>query len=453
MVVLVAGCTGGDGGVRGRPGGAGLGDRLFPRLGNGGYDVRHYSLTLAYDPARRRIDGTAEILARATRGLSAFNLDLHGLAVSAVTVDGARAAANRAGDELTVRPRDDLAGGALFRTVVRYSGMPRALTDADGSREGWLTDDDAGALAVGEPAGSMTWFPGNHHPRDKATYDLVITVPRGVRAISNGVPGPVTTAGGRTTSVWRSPEPMASYLAVLAIGPYTVARTTTMPRAGLPLVTAVAPGAGGERTRRLSARVPEVLAWAERRFGPYPFSAGGAIVVPDGMVGYALETQSRPVFPVAYFTPGTLAHEIAHQWFGNSVTPESWQDIWLNEGFATYAEWLWTEEDGGARVAESFRRAFADRDNWAFPPADPPSAAEISAPPVYGRGAMVLHRLRRAVGDAVFFRLLRGWAAEHRHGNASTDDFTAYAERVAGRKLDAVWDPWLYGSGRPDRAG
>ncbi|WP_197370468.1 M1 family metallopeptidase, partial [Streptomyces clavuligerus] len=433
--------------VQGREGGAGVGDRLFPRLGNGGYDVRHYRLALEYDPRRRHIEGTAEILARATAGLGSFHLDLDRLTVSEVTVDGAPATARRSGDELIVRPRAPLGEGALFRTVVRYSGTPRALTDADGSREGWLTDPRAGALAVGEPAGSMTWFPGNHHPVDKASQELTVTVPRGLKAVSNGVLARETTRGARTTFVWRSPEPMATYLATLAIGPYALTRSRT--GTGLPLVTAVAPAADRAATRRLSARIPAFLSWAERVFGPYPFAAAGAIVVPDDMVGYALETQSRPVFPVGDYTPLTVVHELAHQWYGDSVTPRSWRDIWLNEGFATYAEWLWAEENEGVPVRRSFDKAFADRANWAFPPAEPPSAARLYDAPVYGRGAMVLHRVRRAVGDAVFFRVLRGWAAEHRHGNASTEDFTAYAERAAGRSLDAVWDVWLYGAERP----
>ncbi|MEO3978680.1 M1 family metallopeptidase [Streptomyces sp. CAU 1734] len=444
--LLLSGCTGGGlGGVRGGPGGAGLGDPLFPGLGNGGYDVRHYSLTLAYDPGTGRLDGTAEILARAGRDLSAFNLDLHGLNVREVTVDGAAAAANRAGDELTVRPRNDLTGGRFFRTVVRYSGTPRTITDADESEEGWLRTA-GGALAVGEPAGSPAWFPGNHHPSDKATLDLAVTVPRGLTAVSNGEPGSrTTTAGGRTTFVWRSAEPMATYTAVLAIGRYR--QTSSRTPSGLPVHTAVEHSVRESLTRR----IPELTAWAVERFGPYPFSSIGAIVVPDGAVGYALETQNRPVFPVSYLTPEILVHEIAHQWYGNSVTPESWKDMWLNEGFAVHAEWMWLAEFADTPLAESFRRAYEEDANWAFPPADPPSPARISASPVYGRGAMVLDKVRQSAGDEAFSRLLKGWAREYRHGNASTADFTAYAERVAGRDLDPVWETWLYGDGRPAR--
>ncbi|MGV9311800.1 M1 family metallopeptidase [Streptomyces sp. NPDC003691] len=445
--LLLSGCTGGRDGDGGA-GAAGVGDALFPRLGNGGYDVRHYTLTLDYEPAAGRLSGTAEILARAGQDLSAFNLDLHGLDVAEVTVDGKRAVAERSGDELTVRPPAGIRRDALFRTAVRYSGSPRTVTDADGSEEGWLRNP-GGALALGEPAGSAAWFPGNHHPSDKATYELAITVPRGLTAVSNGeLARRSAGARGATTFVWRSAEPMASYLATVAIGPYEL-RSSRTP-GGLPVVSAADPAVAGA-TRGVTDRIPELLSWAAGRFGPYPFSSAGAIAVRDGDAGYALETQSRPVVPAGMYDVPTLVHELAHQWYGNSVSPAAWRDMWLNEGFATYAEWLWAEDREKVPAQRPFLAAYADDANWAFPPADPPSPARISDPPVYGRGAMVLHKVRQAAGDRAFFALLRGWPEAHRHGNASTAEFTAYAEQVSGRDLSAVWDVWLYGDGRPAR--
>ncbi len=446
--LLAGGCVPETGGVRGGPGAAGLRDPYFPKLGNGGYDVRHYALDLAFDPAAGRLDGTARITARATRDLSAFNLDLAGLTVERADVDGEPAAFNRAGGELTLRPRDELSEGAEFTVTVVYSGVPEPLTDADGSTEGWLNTAD-GALAVGEPAGSTTWFPGNHHPSDKATYEIALTAPSRLQALSNGVrvsSGPAS--GGRTRTVWRQAEPMASYLATVMIGRY--ATTTGTALGGVPVVTAVEPSLG-PATAALRAELPTFLARLRERFGPYPFGAAGAVVVPDGLIGYALETQTRPVLPASAFDRATLVHELAHQWFGNSVTPESWQDIWLNEGFATYAEWLYAEEYESVPARRRFEAAFAEDANWAFPPADPPTAGDLFGAPVYQRGAMVLHKLREAVGDEVFDELLRGWAAKYRHANASTEDFTAYAEGVAGRDLGELWDVWLYGDGRPEK--
>ncbi|MFB7585802.1 M1 family metallopeptidase [Streptomyces sp. NPDC056169] len=460
LALLAGGCTAAGTGVRGTPGAAGLRDPYFPKLGNGGYDVRHYALSLAYDPRSGRLDGTTEITARAGQDLSAFNLDLAGLRVSRATVDGAPAAHNRAGNELTLRPREEIRDGAEFTVTVTYTGVPEPITDADGSVEGWLRTDD-GAVAVGEPEGSMTWFPGNHHPADKAAYDITLTVPAGLEALSNGVRTERRTErDGRVTTVWHAAEPMASYLATVAIGRYETATETATGTAtgtaadsatgsrSLPVLTAAEPSVAAG-SAALRGEIPEILARQAGRFGPYPFSAAGAIVTEDGTLGYALETQTRPVFPAASFDRTTLVHELAHQWFGNSVTPATWRDLWLNEGFATYAEWLYSEEYEGVPARTHFARAFAQDANWAFPPAAPPAAENLFDPPVYQRGAMVLHKLRETVGDGTFDEILRGWPAKYRHVNASTADFTAYAESVAGKDLDGLWKVWLYGEGRP----
>ncbi|RDG38609.1 M1 family peptidase [Streptomyces corynorhini] len=476
-------------------GASGLGDPYFPRLGNGGYDVRHYGLTLDYTPATGRLTGTADITARATRDLGSFHLDLAGLTVDSASVGGADAAVRRAGTKLTLRPRERLRRGETFRTVVRYSGVPRRITDPDGSREGWLGSDGR-AVALGEPTGSMAWFPGNHHPSDKASYDIRITVPAGLKAISNGELRSERTKGGRTAFDWHVPEPMASYLATVAIGPYRTHETkvtrsvegiegaeaaedtgttedtrdaedaedtgttedtkgtggahgTVSSYTAVDQATAADPATADDSAKLLAA-IPGILKWGEKNFGAYPFSATGLIIGRPGQAGYALETQTRPFLPGPTDTE-TLVHELAHQWFGDSVTPKSWRDMWLSEGFATYAEWLWLADHRGVPVRDSFAEAYADEANWAFPPAVPPSAAYLSEPPVYGRGAMVLQRVREALGDAAFFRVVRGWARTHRHGNADTADFTAYVERRSGRDLGPLWAAWLYGDAKPPR--
>ncbi|MEU9475659.1 M1 family metallopeptidase [Streptomyces sp. NPDC048191] len=447
-VLLVLALTACDGGVRGTPGGSGVRDPYFPKAGNGGYDVGHYDLTLDYTPATRHLTGTAVITARATQDLSAFDLDLAGLHVDSVTVEGRPALFARAGQELTVRPHDDLSEGETFRTTVRYSGTPRTLTDPDGSKEGWLPTAD-GALGLGEPVGSMAWFPGNDHPSDKASYDLTVTVPQGLQAVSNGELADRSTKGGRTTYHWHTAEPMASYLATVAIGHFDITRTTG-PH-GLPILTAVDPTQAKARAKVL-AQLPGIIKWEELNFGPYPFSSTGAVVDRPGDAGYALETQNRPVFPADQFETGTLVHELAHQWYGDSVTPKSWQDMWLNEGFATYAEWLWQEDHGGDSAQQTFMDLYKGDNEaiWAYPPAKPSSAAHISDSPVYQRGAMVLQKIRQKVGDDTFYDIIQGWAATHRHGSASTADFTAYVERKAPDKdFTGIWKDWLYGDAKP----
>ncbi|MFD8940315.1 M1 family metallopeptidase [Streptomyces sp. NPDC059578] len=478
-ITVLAGCTATGGGLTAGSGGRGagadgVGDPYFPLMGNGGYDVTHYDLALAYAPKARHLTGTATLTARATADLTAFNLDLLGLTVRSVTVDGASARVARDGQELTVRPRAALARGEEFRTTVRYAGRPRTITDPDGSEEGWLPTAD-GALALGQPTGSMAWFPGNHHPGDKAAYDIAVTVPEGLTAVSGGELRSTRTVDGRTTFDWHGAEPQASYTATVAIGRYRVGTSridadrlteddgikATDGRRELSVYNAVDPQVAAAARKPLS-RLPAIMAWAERTFGPYPFSTTGAIVDRDGDAGYALETQTRPVYPGAP-DPVLIVHELAHQWYGDSVTPRTWRDMWLNEGFATYAEWLWDEEHGGRTAQSVFDALYrgdyydepgADAAVWAFPPAAPPSAADVSQAPVYQRGAMVLHQVRRTVGEGAFREVLRGWPTVHRYGTVDTAAFTAYVERVAPRHRGAlrrVWATWLHGEGKPSR--
>ncbi|MEU9789786.1 M1 family metallopeptidase [Streptomyces sparsogenes] len=459
LLLCAAACTGGGGShdatdeVPGaRPGAAGVGDRLFPGLGNGGYDVTRYRLTLDYAPDSHRLKGTAELTARTTRALSSLNLDLAGLRVRGATVDGEPARTARTGTELRLTPTAALPKGRTFKATIVYDGRPRTISDPDGSEEGWIGTED-GAVGLGEPTGSMAWFPGNHHPSDKAAYDITVTVPRGYTAVSNGELAGRAEHGDRTTFHWRTAEPMASYLATLAIDDFDIHTTTT--DGTLPQYVAVDPELA-DRAAGLPDQVTEVIDWETRTFGRYPFSSTGAIVADLPDLGYALETQTKPLFPSP---PGEalLVHELAHQWFGDSVTPRAWTDMWLNEGFATYAEWLWEEDHDGRTAQEVFDDFYDGTDDesegiWAFPPASPPSAGRVSDPPVYGRGAMVLHKVREAVGDKTFFAILRAWTRDHRHGNADTRQFIALCEKKAGQDLQDLFDVWLYGDGKPASA-
>ncbi|WP_250404674.1 M1 family metallopeptidase [Streptomyces cellostaticus] len=433
----------------GTTGAAGAGDPYFPLSGNGGYHVDHYDLTLRYDTASRHLDGTAVLTARATRRLTRFDLDLSGLKVTGVGVGGRRAAFRRDGQELVVTPPRTLRPGRRFQVTVSYHGTPRPVTDPDGSADGWIPTDD-GAFVAGEPQGAMTWFPANNHPRDKSTYDFTITVPEGRTAVANGVLRGTRTAHGRTTFRWHQAEPMAAYLATATIGKFRVERYTT--RDGIQVYNAVDPREASAAAPVLK-KLPSVLAWESKLFGPYPFRAAGSVVDHARDVGYALETQSRPLYDSAPDV-GTLVHENAHQWFGDSVSLTAWKDIWLNEGFATYAEWLYAEQHGGDSAQKTFDALYArpagDR-LWAFPPGDPGSGENIFDTPVYARGAMTLHELRRAVGDRDFFRILRAWAAAHRAGHGTTAQFTRLAGRVSGKNLDALFHTWLYERGRPSR--
>ncbi|MFF3936849.1 M1 family metallopeptidase [Streptomyces phaeofaciens] len=431
----------------GSVGAPGVGDPYFPLAGNGGYHVSHYGLTLRYDPGTGHLDGKAVITARATQGLSRFDLDLTGLKVTGLTVDHLKAAHRRDGQELVVTPARPLRKGQHFRVTVTYRGKPGPVTDPDGSLDGWIPTDD-GAFVAGEPQGAMTWFPANNHPLDKSAYDFTITVPKDRTAVANGVLLGQSTKDGRTTFRWRQTEPMAAYLATATVGKFQVEQYTT--RDGTKVYDAVDPREATAAAPVLK-KLPSVLEWGSKLFGPYPYRAAGSIVDHAPNVGYALETQTRPVYDSAPDV-STLVHESAHQWFGDSVSLTSWKDIWLNEGFATYAEWLYAEQHGGESAQQNFDALYAtpaDDPLWEFPPGDPGSGANIFATPVYARGAMTLQVLRNAVGDRAFSRVLRAWADEHRHGHGTTAQFERLAERESGKDLTALFRTWLYTPGKP----
>jgi len=433
----------------GTTGASGVGDPYFPLAGNGGYHVEHYGLTLGYDTDSRHLDGTAVLTARATERLTRFDLDFSGLKITGLTVDHATADFRRSGQELVVTPRHALHKGQKFRVTVTYTGTPKPVTDPDGSPDGWIPTDD-GAFVAGEPQGAMTWFPANNHPKDKSSYDITITVPKGRTAVSNGVLLGQRTAHGRTTFRWRQREPMAAYLATATVGKFQVEQYRT--RDGIQVYNAVDPREAAAAAPVLK-KLPSVLEWESKVFGPYPYRAAGSIVDHAPDVGYALETQTRPVYDSAPDL-STLVHENAHQWFGDSVSLTSWKDIWLNEGFATYAEWLYSEQHGGASAQKSFDALYARPASdglWEFPPGDPGSGANIFGTPVYARGAMALHELRTAVGDSAFFRTLRAWAAQHHDGNGTTAQFVRLAERVSGKDLNGLFHTWLYAPGKPNK--
>jgi aminopeptidase N len=433
-----------------QPGAAGAGDPYLPTAGNGGYDVAGYDLKLSYAPATDVLAGAATITATAAQNLSRFDLDLARLAVSAVTVDGTAATWRADGEELVVTPAAGIPTGRRFVVVVQYSGVPKPIGSKELGDGGFLHTEDGG-FALGEPQSASSWFPVNDHPSDKATFALAITVPAGVEAVSNGALLGHETTGGSTTWRWTENTPMASYLAMVLIGQY---RLTTTTHRGKPMITAVPESLPADSAAARSiARTGEISDYLATLFGPYPFEAYGGAVLDDRRVRYALETQTRPVYGKAFFGSGedlsVVAHELSHQWFGDSVTIRQWRDIWLNEGFATYAEWLWAEHDGGRRVQESFDEQYAGFD-WTTPPGDP-GLAKLFSNAVYQRGAMTVHALRLAIGDDAFFRLLKAWAADRRNGNASTADFVAEAERVAGKPLQPLFDAWLFGAAQPPR--
>jgi aminopeptidase N len=440
---------------------SGIGDSYFPELGNPGYDVEHYLVDLAVDPATNTVAGEVVITAVATADLEDFHLDLLGLTVDSVAVDGAAAGFTREEAELIVDPAATLTAGEGFAVTVSYHGTPQTLYTL-GFPIGWV---QAGELTyvVAEPDGARTWLPGNDHPADKASFTFRITVPEGNTVAANGSLVEVLAGEGQNTFVWEMPEPMATYLATVVVGDLTRVEGGTVQgvllRDYLPADLAADPPAP-------LARVPEMLELFVGLFGPYPFAEYGHALVP-ALPG-AMEDQTlcvfgrealETLFDAQAGGPGSeavVAHELAHQWFGDSVSPATWQDIWLNEGFATFAQWLWVEHAEGS---EAYRREVAGSYAWiaAGPhplPGDPgPGGEEMFADSVYLRGGLTLHALRIAVGNEVMWEILRTWAERYAYGNAATADFVALAEQVSHRDLDALFRAWLFDPAMPPLPG
>ncbi|WP_157520082.1 M1 family metallopeptidase [Nocardioides dokdonensis] len=649
-----------DGGAG--PGSPGIGDPYWPRDGNGGYDVDHYDLDLRYRPGSKQLSGVSTISARSTRALSRFHLDLVGMQVTHVNVDGRPARWDRRGQELRITPRRAISRDTDFAVAVTYAGRPGRAGQGRFD-EGWISLPD-GAIVAGEPHSATSWFPSNDHPTDRARYTFRIEVPAALSVVANGRLEGTEEHGRTTTWTWRADEPMASYLTTVGIGDYDVttyeedglrfhdaidaglpgrlsspstgtrlavargsnnayqrlarrievppdgatmafdlARDTepgfdfvfveahtvgrddwttlrdlgghTSSRTGRQCATWseerpfivehyqsqrrrscrpvgptgewwAASGAGdgierwevdlgpyagsevevsityltdgsfrgagvtvddvevsagvgstsfegglegwtvpgppegdaanrtdwrvgstddvpagvGEKARRALARQPEIVRYLSGLFGEYPWRDVGGIVEDSG-VGFALETQTRPVYESGFFASvsggsSLIVHELAHQWFGDSLTVKRWKHIWLNEGFASYTQWLWSEAEGRASAAElawrSWRSMPQGSDYWDLR-IGAPGRDNLFDGAVYNRGALTLHALRVRVGDETFFRILQGWPTARAGQDVTTRQFVRYAERVAGRDLDGLFRRWLFTPKRPDFPG
>ena len=413
-------------------------DPYLPDAGDPGYHVRHYDLDVGYRVATNRLTATARIHATAAAALPRIRLDLAALRVAKVTLDGARPAryAHR-GRKLDVTPTAPITPGSAFTLTVQYSGSPGPVSGVWGE-VGWeeLTD---GVIVAGQPNGAPSWFPCNDRPGDKASYLIRVTTESPYTVLANGRLVDKVVRGSRTTWSFEQAEPMATYLASIQIGRYELVSLSDDPIRQR--------GAVPARLRRPFARdfarQPAMMAAFQRLFGPYPF-AEYTVVVTDDELEIPLEAQGMSVFGANHVdgrhgSERLVAHELAHQWFGNSLTLRRWQDIWLHEGFACYAEWLWSQESGGPTTDSLARKAWRRLHEL---PQDliiaDPGPQLMFDDRLYKRGALALHALRLTLGDPGFFSLLRGWTAAHRFGHVSTRCFRQHCEDAAPAARDEV---------------
>ncbi|TNC26554.1 M1 family metallopeptidase [Amycolatopsis alkalitolerans] len=412
--------------------------------GDEGYQVTHYDLDLDYKIVPNRLSARAKLSAAAPRPLSKFGLDLAGFRVAGVHVDGRAARFTHSGHRLTVKPAKPVVG--RFTVEVRYSGNPKPV----GGRWGDIGWDELadGVLVASQPVGAPSWFPCNDRPADKASYQVTVTTSSAYAVLVTGELLFRHTGASTTRWVYERREPTATYLMSVQIGRYEdlelpSSQRLAVPRRLVPLA------------RHDFARQPEMALLFSRLFGPYPFGEY-VVVVTDDELEDPVEAQGMAIFGRNHVDgrrthERLVAHELAHQWFGNSLTIADWRHIWLNEGFATYAEWLWSEESGGPSVAELARQWRARLESL---PQDlviaDPGEANLFDERVYKRGALTLHALRGRVGDEVFFALLRSWADAHRHGTVTTAGFIVHAGAATSESLDDLFTAWLDRPALPD---
>ena len=423
------------------PGADGVGDPYFPQLGNGGYDVEHYDLDLDWQPDGPRLDGRVTIAATVTaeQALSSFDLDFGDLEIESAEVDGETATTERTGEhELVVTPAEPLAPDAEFTVEIAYGGEVQSLPGLLPGLGGWV-DDGREVYVASQPDGAHGFYPVNDHPSDKAGYTITVTAPADLDVVANGTQTTVDDDADAGTKTWTydAPQPMASYLVQVVI-------------ANLQFQEGISPG--GVTLRHaidedvLATGAPPMAATGDmvdffaERFGPYPFDVAGGVVV-DEDIGFALETQTLSLFP-ANVTAEVVAHELAHQWFGDQVSLASWQDIWLNEGFAVYASWLWLDHAGESTMDRLTEEA-TFYEGLDVPPVDPGGPDHLFDATVYFRGGLTLYVLHDQMGDEAFFDLLQQWVERYGGGTATTADFEALAEEVAGQDLTPLFDAWL----------
>ncbi|NNH71670.1 M1 family metallopeptidase [Nocardia uniformis] len=417
-------------------GAPGLGDPYYPLDGNGGYDATHYEVTVSYDPPTRHLTGSVRIDAIATQALRTFNLDYDGPELTKVSVNNLPAWFDRTDEhELVITPLLPLLPGLPLSVQVEYAGpVP------EGEDTGWFTSPSGGAFVAGEPHSATTWYPLNDTPLDKATFTLNATVPQEWQVMSNGLRTQDTVTDGQRTVRWESRQPVIGYLTTMAIEKFEFLEQRRAD--GTPLLSAFAPDALAAKENEL--RLPEILDFNEELYGPYPFDAAGGIYV-DTELEFSLETQTRPIY-APWTDLQTVVHEIAHQWWGDSMSVKQWSDICLNECFASYtADYLWPERKEGKDVDTQYRETvtkFYDNPKfWRITLHDPGVGNEFTS--VYYRGPLFLHALRRTLGDDVFFPAIRDFVSAHTYGNASMREFREFIQSKSPNDLTGFLEAWL----------
>ena len=407
---------------------------LFPGSGTPAYDVSSYRIKLRIDNRSRRFRGQVTVDAVAMREFRHLSLDAGtNLRILSVGRAGRKIRFRHRGTKLTLPIQRKL--GQRWKVTIRYRGRIRELFDWTGAAYGWVRSGDHDWVTLSEPNVSRLWMPVNDTPADQATYRFALNVPHGYLGVANGSLVRSKRGPGRGHFIWKLDGEIPPYAALVASGRWKLFHSA---------------GSGiwnvARKWSQLGAlkRVARLRAFLERYLGPRPYFPGGGLAA-RGMP-YALETATRPVY---WNRPeGALViHELAHDWFGNSVSLADWKNIWLNEGPATWFEWFWQQETGQRTIRNQITGPWCRyRNKWSFPTALPgPRDNIFSDIDVYWRGGLVMELLRRKVGTETFFAILQRWTSEKRFSSVTTSEFIALAENESGQDLSDVFDPYLFG--------
>ncbi|HEX4688237.1 MAG TPA: M1 family metallopeptidase [Nocardioides sp.] len=425
-------------------------DTVYPQVGDPGVDALHYTLDLAWDDRATRLTGTETMLFRATRSADHVRLDLASqLLVGHVWLDGTPVSFDHSTKDLVVSA--SVTAGSRHVLQVTYGGTPEPVTAptdrADFSTTGWTVAQDGTVWTMQEPFGAYSWYAVNDQPSDKAFYDFTIHAPAGKVGVANGELRSRRTTSSGTTTRWRLPEPAASYLVTIAIGRFTETQDTG-PH-DLP-ITYWTPS-GQPAILREVRYAPQAVRYLEGLVGRYPFPTLGILVVPAMS---AMETQSMVTLGTSPYTLSrdVITHEIAHQWYGDTVTPADWSDLWMNEGMATYlAEANWTGDHGPHSredILQSWSR-FAPGLRLKY------GAPTHYRPGTFGEGnvyyipALMWDTIRQRLGDDEFWSLATRWLQTHRYTSQDRDTLVAWWSKESGQDLSSLFDAWLEGTREP----
>jgi hypothetical protein len=419
-----------------------------------GFDVQKYVITLNINDSTRFIQGDVLATVLAEELLSSITYELSTLSVSSVLVNGQAASFTHNGGLLNIAV--DVAAGQTFTTQVFYSGVPTLSPNL--YQIGMIFGSNS-VFTISDPDAGRYWWPSYDHPWDKAVVDLHITMRSDWKVAANGLRSNIVNNGnGTSTTTWLGSNPMTTYLVCLTAGPYVEINQTVPDMNNLPIQNFVMQSQYNNAMVDFQ-RVPEMISYFSQLFGPYPFEKYGHATVNMSTFA-AMEHQTMTTLGNSLITGNgthevTIAHELAHQWYGNGVSFLDFKDVWLSEGFATYSEHLWTDKRFGwesavAYINSSYHQYYNSWEASIGPQTIyNPSFYNYFSPPSYEKSASVLHMLRLKIGDANFFQLLRQWFTTYNGGNAVTAEFEAMAEQISGMDLTQFFNQWIYGSGIP----